>query len=149
MRTRPALLAAAATLITAATTSAAVTTASADTARSDADCHVLAGHTFLVTTDVGFDERMSYDATATQLTATVTQPGPFPLTVGTVLTEKVSTAQVAEGVYLVSWVEPGGFTVSEAQNLHSHTVQLFWTYPDGSGNQLGESHTGTVTCLAR
>ncbi|MEY9847745.1 hypothetical protein [Streptacidiphilus sp. MAP5-3] len=149
MRTRPVLLAAAATLLTAATTTAAVTTASAATTRaSGAGCHTLDGHTFQATTDVGFNEKMAYNAAGTQLTATVTSPGPFGLAVGTVLTESVSTAQVADGVYTVSWIEPGNFTVSEAQNLNSGTMHLFWTYPDSSGNQVGEQHTGTVTCLA-
>ncbi|MBF9068429.1 MoaF-related domain-containing protein [Streptacidiphilus fuscans] len=149
MRTRPVLLAAAATVLAAATTTAAVTTASAATTRvTDTGCHTLDGHTFQATTDVGFNEKMAYNAAGTQLTATVTSGGPFGIPVGTVLTENVSTAKVADGIYTVSWIEPGNFTVTEAQDLNSGTMQLFWSYPDSSGNQVGEQHKGTVTCLA-
>lgn len=157
MRTRPVLLAAAATVLAAATTTAAaVTTASAATSTASAattratgaGCHTLDGHTFQATTDVGFNEKMAYNAAGTQLTATVTSPGPFGIPVGTVLTENVSTAKVAYGIYTVSWIEPGNFTVTEAQDLNSDTMQLFWSYPDSSGNQVGEQHKGTVTCLA-
>lgn len=113
-----------------------------------AACRTLAGHSFTVSTDVGFVERLSYNANDTAITATVIQGGPFGLPAGEVLTEQISTAQLTQDVYLVSWVESGGFTVSEAQNLRTGAVNLFWTYPNGSGGQTGEEHTGTITCAS-
>ena len=149
MRTRTAALtgaAAALVLAVGALTTAAGASAAAHRSARPGECRSLAGHSFTVGTDVGFVERYDYSRDGKQLTATVIQPGSFGLPVGTVTTVPIQVAPIGPETYLVSWVEAGGFTVSEAQNLRSGAVNLFWTFPDGAGSQTGEEHTGTVAC---
>lgn len=149
MRSSTAVLTAAAAALTLAvgtlTTASGAAAAGSEPARAG-DCRSLAGHTFTVGTDVGFVERYVYSRDGKQLTATVIQPGSFGLPVGTVTTVPIQVAPIGPETYLVSWVEAGGFTVSEAQNLRSGAVNMFWTFPDGAGSQTGEEHTGTIAC---
>lgn len=150
MRTTTAALTAAAAALTLAvgtmTTAAGASAAGPRPVRAG-ECRTLAGHSFTVGTDVGFVERYDYSRDGKQLTATVVQPGSFGLPVGTVTTVPIQVAPIGPETYLVSWVEAGGFTVSEAQNLRTGAVNLFWTFPDGAGSQIGEEHTGTIACV--
>jgi phenolic acid decarboxylase len=52
-------------------------------------------------------------------------------------------AELAEGVFLVGWVEASGMTVTHGMNLNANTVQAFWTY-ETAGGRVAELHTGTL-----
>ncbi len=140
-----ALAAAAAIAILGATTGTA-TAAVHRTGSTPAYCGTLAGSTITLTTDVGLVEQLAYSTDLTQLTAKIIAPGPFPLTVGTVVTQPISTAKVGLRSFMVSWVESSGLTVSAVQNLDTKTADLFWTYDPGDGSRVGEQHTGTLVC---
>lgn len=144
-------LAAAAAIAILGATGASTGTASAAPHRTGAAphfCGTLAGSTITLTTDVGLIEKFTYATDLTQLTAEVLAPGPFPLQVGTVVQQAISTAKVGPMTYMVSWVESSGLTVTEVQNLLTKTAQLFWTYPADDGSRVGEQHTGTLVCDA-
>ena len=50
-------------------------------------------------------------------------------------TEQIHAAEVAPGVYFVSWLEAGGVTVSQVLDLPRGLVRSFVTYPTPQGRQ--------------
>ena len=61
-------------------------------------------------------------------------------------TEKVSVAEVAPGIYLVSWLEEKGISVTNALNLNTNTVNSFVTFPGKSARE-SMADSGTIERL--
>jgi hypothetical protein len=99
-----------------------------------------AGRTFLITVDDGTVYRNTYSADGTTFTSlTVAGDG-----VGESFTTTLQTAEVGWNQYFVSWVEPGGITVSQVINFTTGTVKIFFTFADSTGAREGQLHTGTI-----
>ena len=96
-----------------------------------------AGHTYIFRVDNGVVFRNTYSEDGSRLHFESLE-GPY----GSAKVE-LNAAEVAPGLFFVSWVEDSGMTVSHAMNLNSKTVHCFWTWQDEGGRQ-GELHTGTL-----
>ena len=96
-----------------------------------------AGRKFLFRVDNGVVFRNSYSEDGSKLHWECLE-GPF----GSEEVE-LNVAEVAPGLFFVSWVEDSGMAISHAMNLNSNTVHAFWSWQEQGGRQC-ELHTGTL-----
>ncbi|GAA3781792.1 hypothetical protein ACFS5L_14825 [Streptomyces phyllanthi] len=97
------------------------------------------GKTFVFRVDNGVVFRNTYTADGTSLRYETLQ-GPAK---GAAETVTLHTAEVAPGLFMLSWVEASGMTITHLMNLNTRTVHAFWTYETGDG-RVAELHTGTL-----
>jgi phenolic acid decarboxylase len=99
-----------------------------------------AGYTYLFHVDNGTTFRNSYAADGSSLHyETVAGAG-----AGSAETVHLHVAELAPGLYFVSWVEASGMAVSHAMNLTTNTVYAFWSWQGEDGHRQGELHTGKL-----
>ncbi|WP_394839378.1 hypothetical protein LVJ94_21055 [Pendulispora rubella] len=58
-------------------------------------------------------------------------------------TVDIETVAVAPDIYMVSWVESDGFTVTRVDNLATMTSQAYWSW-DEKGRRVGKLHAGKL-----
>ena len=131
-----------ATLVAGQASAAGVSSSAvASSAGSAASRPLFAGHTYLITVDDGTVYRNTYAADGTSFTSlTVAGDG-----AGESFTTTLQSAQTGLLQYFVSWVEPGGITVSQVINFASDTVKIFFTFEDATGAREGQLHSATIS----
>lgn len=63
--------------------------------------------------------------------------------------EPYSSYELAEGLYMINWIEESGLVVSQVADFNHGKVWAFMTWPDeqGRGRRAQLLHKGTLTVL--
>jgi hypothetical protein len=147
MKRRLVALALAAALSATGTATLVTSQASAADAHPAAHSHsstshrpLFAGHAYLVTVDGGGAVyRNTFSADGTSITG-LTVVGASP---GRTFTAPAQAVQTGRKQFFISWVEPGGLTVSQVADFTKNTVEFWVTDEDGTGARTGQLYHAT------
>jgi phenolic acid decarboxylase len=108
---------------------------------------VFAGHSYPFQVDNGMElhDNYSKDGQSLRWEAVKGQ------TKGQSETVDLQVAEVADGIYFVSWLESSGMTVSRVMNFNTGGAPAFWTMPDdsGVGGRAAQMHMASMRELKK
>ncbi|MFC1436265.1 hypothetical protein ACEZDB_37090 [Streptacidiphilus sp. N1-3] len=97
---------------------------------------LFAGHAYLLTVDDGSVYRNTFSADGRSVTG-LTVVGS---NVGRTFTAPADAVRTGSKQFFISWIEPGGVTVSQVVDFDRHTVEFYVSSDDSTGALVGGLH---------